>query len=84
MSQPGFDFELASNKPGGTVLSVWRTFLSEQTKHQQPANTTFLSEQISTGYQPTEQAAFPESRKTQKNPEKKTNRDLQQRTSSTM
>jgi hypothetical protein len=28
------------------------TFLSEQTSHQQPANITFLSEQISISHQP--------------------------------
>jgi hypothetical protein len=28
------------------------TFLSEQTNHQQPASSTFLSEQISTSHQP--------------------------------
>jgi hypothetical protein len=28
------------------------TFLSEQTSHQQPANITFLSQQISTSHQP--------------------------------
>jgi hypothetical protein len=28
------------------------TFLSEQISHQQPANNTFLSEQISTSHQP--------------------------------
>jgi hypothetical protein len=29
----------------------------EQTSHQQPASSTFLSEQISTSHQPNEQAA---------------------------
>jgi hypothetical protein len=28
------------------------TFLSEQTSHQQPANSTFLSKQTSTSHQP--------------------------------
>jgi hypothetical protein len=32
------------------------TFLSEQISHQQPASSTFLSEQISTSHQPNEQA----------------------------
>jgi hypothetical protein len=31
--------------------------LSQQTSHQQPANSTLLSEQINTSHQPTEQAA---------------------------
>jgi hypothetical protein len=37
-------------------LFVWlnSTFLSEQTSHQQPASSTFLSEQISISYQPNE------------------------------
>jgi hypothetical protein len=30
---------------------------SQQTSHQQPANSTLLSEQINTSHQPTEQAA---------------------------
>jgi hypothetical protein len=32
------------------------TFLSDQTSHQQPASSIFLSEQISTSHQPNEQA----------------------------
>jgi hypothetical protein len=33
-------------------LSVTSTFLSEQTSHQQSANNTFFSQQISTSHQP--------------------------------
>jgi hypothetical protein len=33
-------------------LSASSTFLSQQTIHQQPTNSIFLSEQISTSYQP--------------------------------
>jgi hypothetical protein len=39
-------------------------FFSEQTTHQQPANKTFISEQISTSHQPNEQTDQPPAKRT--------------------
>jgi hypothetical protein len=44
--------ELSSGPRASRPLSATSAFLSEEISHQQPANSTFLSEQTSTSHQP--------------------------------